>query len=340
MNSSIIAFSKYLAHPIGGAEISMYSILKKEILQGKTVKLIAFRGVKNFGAETIVFDSSFKWDFEYIDPLVQFTKFMHYEYLLNRHRVMEFFKNLESSKSNLYTYSIYAPAAILAYKGESTYFIRSANDLLVRENYFQGLKRNLKDIYSLFEKPSIEQYKKDLIVALNKSKVITNSHFMSDLLQKRFNISSIVKYPNVDVKGIKKDILTSKNVETKGIVFVGDLPIKGTELAYQIAQLMPDQIFYFFSRYQKKREKIGNIYKMPWQKSKAEIYNKALVVIVPSICQEAFGRVSREAFLLGIPVLVSNVGGLPESVNYKSESIINKYTQVHEWVKRIKEFLG
>ena len=62
---------------------------------------------------------------------------------------------------------------------------------------------------------------------------------------------------------------------------------------------------------------------MPWQKDEADVYKYAKIVIVPSIWQEAYGRVSREAFILDIPVFVSNIGGLGESVNEQKEFIIN-----------------
>lgn len=46
----------------------------------------------------------------------------------------------------------------------------------------------------------------------------------------------------------------------------------------------------------------------------AQSYQEANVVVVPSMCNEAFGIVNIEAFAYGTPVVVSDIGGLPELV--------------------------
>ncbi len=47
----------------------------------------------------------------------------------------------------------------------------------------------------------------------------------------------------------------------------------------------------------------------------AEIFRGTRVLLVPSVCDEAFGRVAAEALLNGVPPIVSNRGGLPEAAN-------------------------
>ena len=78
---------------------------------------------------------------------------------------------------------------------------------------------------------------------------------------------------------------------------------------------------------------------MSWKKNEVDIYKYAQVVIVPSICEEGYGRVSREAFLLNIPVLVSNRGGLPETVDGKQSHIIEDYLNPQIWKEKIENFL-
>ena len=78
---------------------------------------------------------------------------------------------------------------------------------------------------------------------------------------------------------------------------------------------------------------------MSWKKNEVDIYKYAQVVIVPSICEEGYGRVSREAFLLNIPVLVSNRGGLPETVDGNHSYIIEDYLNSQTWKEKIENFL-
>lgn len=47
----------------------------------------------------------------------------------------------------------------------------------------------------------------------------------------------------------------------------------------------------------------------------AEIFRATRVLLVPSVCDEAFGRVAAEALLNGVPPIVSDRGGLPEAAN-------------------------
>ena len=44
------------------------------------------------------------------------------------------------------------------------------------------------------------------------------------------------------------------------------------------------------------------------------VYNTMDIVVIPSLCNEAFGCVAIEAMAMGKPIIASNVGGLPEIV--------------------------
>ena len=70
---------------------------------------------------------------------------------------------------------------------------------------------------------------------------------------------------------------------------------------------------------------LKNVTHMGWSNNTAYPFSRAKVVIVPSIWNEAFGRVAVEAKFLDIPVLVSNKGGLPEAVNYESKFIVGSF---------------
>lgn len=58
-------------------------------------------------------------------------------------------------------------------------------------------------------------------------------------------------------------------------------------------------------------------------------------LLVPSIWEEAYGRVATEAQVSGIPVIASNRGGLPEAVGPGS-ILIDPDAPIEEWVAATK----
>ena len=64
------------------------------------------------------------------------------------------------------------------------------------------------------------------------------------------------------------------------------------------------------------REKYGdNRIEFCGHKDPEEIFSAIDVNVVPSLCHEAFGRVVPEGYSYGVPAIVSNRGGLPETVD-------------------------
>lgn len=70
------------------------------------------------------------------------------------------------------------------------------------------------------------------------------------------------------------------------------------------------------------------------QKSLQSLYKQALSVIVPSICYETFGIIIIEAFSRKTPVIVNNLGALPEVVKDSGGGFI--YESKDELVKAMK----
>ncbi len=332
----IIVFSKYLSYMLGGAEKSTLEILKQESLNNK-IQIISFYGVEGFGAKSKKTKFPNNWDISFIQRVKLFKRFPFWEYCINRKIVKKYFESIDSKDSVLYTYALYAPIAINSFGGDSKLFIRSETDLAINKNYLCGVKKYLKYIYILLEYPAFYIYKKDLKKAIYKANVVSNSKYMANKLKELYFKESDVLYPYIDEQRIKKEYLEVKyEIENKGIVFVGDAVIKGINIAKKIAKLMPEKEFYFFSRYYETSLKEDNITWMPWQNKEVDIYKYAKIVIVPSIWEEAYGRVSREAYILGLPVLVSNIGGLPETVDYRKKFIINDYKNIKNWVDIIE----
>jgi glycosyltransferase involved in cell wall biosynthesis len=70
-----------------------------------------------------------------------------------------------------------------------------------------------------------------------------------------------------------------------------------------------------------------------------DIYPKIDVVIVPSLCNEAFGRIVIEAYSYGLPVIGSNRGGIPELISHGKTGFIFNPDNEDEFLKYIKMFI-
>jgi len=335
----IIGFSSYLNVIAGGAELSTLQILNKKFNQGHQIEIVSFQRPSK---------EKIKWRFlkfhkEWVLSLIniRFTSniFQYFEYLLNRKKVIKFFE-LNDKKNRLITYGKYAPAAIQNFPGKSEIYFRCEDDFGINRNYHYGFKRIIKSIIIMIEYPALIIYKKDLKIALKKSKAFCNSKFMQQKLFNLYGVNSEIKYPSVNRNKLLREYHKENLIERKkGIVFIDGDVAKGSNIALKVAKNVDSELFYFFSKKIKKKIRKGNVVYLPWSNSAGKVFSFAKLVIVPSIWEEAFGRVSKESKILGIPVLVSNIGGLPESVDYDNNSIVKNFQDANSWIKRIKEII-
>lgn len=335
----VAAFSKFLAYGLGGAEVSTLALLKEcAINEGKSISLItekspAFLGKKIFSHAQLPGD----WENVFLDGGIHLNRFVNTEYVLNRSRLRRWFSTLVADE--LWAYGSFAPAAILGFKGPCRYFIRSETDLAIFQNYHSGLRKLAKDLYSIFEYPSYAIYRRDLKLAIHKSTVVANSKYMAARAHKLYGVEAEVIYPPVSVSMLQ-DALAKDITAKKWVVFVGDSPVKGLHHVVKVAGLLPDVNFRIVSRFVDEPRQEGNIRWVPWESEPWRVYSGARLVIVPSQWEEAYGRVAREAYLLGIPVLVSAVGGLPEAVDEDSACLVEDYQSPEAWRQAIKNALS
>lgn len=200
--------------------------------------------------------------------------------------------------------------------------------------------------------PYIEKEK--LISCLNQAdKIIVNSHFLKNYLIKQTDCEAakiFVNHLGVDTNQFqskwstnqlnkKDDLLKQLNLEGKKILlFVGRLrKIKGIhkilEAMPSIIQAVPDTILiiagsaYYGSA--RKTKYVNNLYKLAKDfpnhvrfvsfipHSEIHIWFEAAdIVLVPSIGHEAFGLVNVEAMACGVPVIATNIGGMPEVIQH------------------------
>lgn len=79
-----------------------------------------------------------------------------------------------------------------------------------------------------------------------------------------------------------------------------------------------------------------NIKVLPSEDDPRVFYEQMKILLIPSQWEEAFGRVATEAMVNGIPVIASNVAGLKDSVG--NGGILVEKDNVNKWVEEILKF--
>lgn len=326
-----------MIYNIGGAEPSLILLLDKTYPNCKK-ELLSFKKPALYKTDPLQLSIPSYLKIGFVPRTYGIAFFPFIEYFFNRKNLANYFTNKEADY--LIASSIYAPIAVNHFQGkEKCIFIQSDIDLGKMVNNEKGLKKIIKNIYNFIQLPFLFIYKKDIKKALKNSRIICNSHYTKSLVKKFYNIENCtVEHPMIEEEKLKKSYLSKKDeIKEKGIVFIGNDPHKGLHIATNISKILEEYSFYFFSKKVKKRKTVDNITYIPWVNDAADAYKYAKMVIMPSQWNETFGRVGREAHLLGIPVLVSNCGGLPEAVFHDKNSLVDDYKNTKSWINAIKK---
>lgn len=153
---------------------------------------------------------------------------------------------------------------------------------------------------------------------LHRCAMVANSSFVAQRAALLFSVQPTIIFPLV----MKERYRVAR--EGQNVVFINPIPKKGLEVALQVARQRPDLAFDFIeawplsaeqrSYYQVKAASSKNVQCHPPILDMRVVYARARLVLVPSIWEEAWGRVVTEAQLSGIPVVASGRGGLPQAV--------------------------
>lgn len=108
------------------------------------------------------------------------------------------------------------------------------------------------------------------------------------------------------------------------VLFVNPAPVKGVDIVLALARARPDIPFAVARSWRlapaalaaliAEARELGNVEVRPRTDDPARLYGDARVLLAPSRCPEAWGRVISEAQMSGIPAIASSSGGLPEAV--------------------------
>jgi glycosyltransferase involved in cell wall biosynthesis len=174
--------------------------------------------------------------------------------------------------------------------------------------------------------------------------VLPNSRYMEKLCETVFpRPRRYVIYPPVDMVGQSRSVIhdvAAKVIPLRKIGMVSSAPHKGFGLFVDLAASFNSIEFHVIGYRQKSSNgmepALPNLILHDWVPEPEYLLAKMDIILVPSQWEEPFGRIAVEALQLGVNVLVSNVGGLPESVFYQKELILPASNN-DAWKQKLRE---
>lgn len=172
--------------------------------------------------------------------------------------------------------------------------------------------------------------------------MVCNSHFMAQRVRRITGKTARVIYPSLEDK-------FSETGDAHGcITMINPHRVKGIDTFLEIAKRLPAEKFLLVESWSLDdkalstlQDKLANLPNVRLQRrvpDVQEIYRQTKLLLVPSIWEEAFGRVVIEAQSCRIPVIASQRGGLPEAVGVGGVCV-GDYLNADAWIAQIQNVL-
>ena len=332
----IAVFSKYFGYGVGGAEYSMLALMQSLQTQGHQIIAYVNSRPRHFGATKRALTLPAEWELRPFTLPADFLRFRFFEYRLNKAYLQRLAKDM-ADVDCLYAYGNLAPAVINAFPGQTVYLARDEFGVGWNRNYYTGLRGLVQSLYHALESPIRQSWRAELRQAARKSRLVANSQFIACELQQLAPGSPLeVIYPRIDIRALARayDQAAALVTRPRGIVVIGDNVLKGGDIVRRVAARLPYLPFYIFDRQYRSPVQHGNLHFFPWTDA-GIVYRHARLVLVPSRCAEAFGRVVVEAQMLGIPVIGSRRGGIPEALQ-APQMLVDDIERTEVWVEKIQ----
>lgn len=326
----ILAVEENLLYPLGGGEISFQTLLER---------LSEKHNVFAFGKRVQVPVNATRYSLSGF-PVFEMpqTHFLN-KYLVFKQVEHQVTKHIRSISPDLVLaqQDYAAPTLKAAYEAgvPSIGFIRNYEHFCLCNDPERQCNRHCSACYGYsFYNPyrycvdAVFEYERKWLK--KASLLVANSNFMRRVIKDWIGVDSSVVYPFV-----RK--IQATRIDPEFIAFINPQKHKGIEIVLEIADLLPERKFLIvgYASESKDLTMPKNILQIPWVKDMSGIYSMTRVLLVPSLWREPIGRVCIEAASLGIPVIASRIGGIPEGVG-KGGILIDDIKNPGEWVKAIK----
>lgn len=172
----------------------------------------------------------------------------------------------------------------------------------------------------------------------------TCSRYMRDRIKRRSNVDAHVVTPLVRPERVLAD-----GGERDRISFINPHAVKGFATFVEIAKALPEEKFLCGESWSLRGERmqwlrtetdsLENVEVLRRSPDMRPFYGRTRILLMPSIWEEAHGRVIREAQLNGIPVIASRRGGIPDTAG-AGALLVDDYTSPAAWVEAVKRVSG
>jgi glycosyltransferase involved in cell wall biosynthesis len=164
------------------------------------------------------------------------------------------------------------------------------------------------------------------------SHMMVASAFMARQSRASFPKAEVIFTPNI-IECLSENPISR---DPRAWVFINPTPVKGVEFMLELAKALPKENFIFVGNWasESPANMPANVRFQPRQKNLSEVFKAAHGVLMPSVWQEAFGRVPLEAMAVGVPVITSDRGALPETVG---DGGLCLPLEVKSWVEALSQ---
>lgn len=154
---------------------------------------------------------------------------------------------------------------------------------------------------------------------LPRTQYFANSRYTAARFRRRYGMDARIIPPVFHGERYRTERVS------RNVVFINPVPEKGVQLALEIAALCPEIGFMFvkgwplairdYWRLHRTLRRLPNVRLVERCTDMREIFRHCHILLAPSKwLRETWGRVASEAHFSGIPVVGSDIGGLPEAI--------------------------